>query len=223
MRQVEALRNEVIVDFSAGERHSLALNEFGQVFAWGRGREGQLGLGDVAGVASAVSLPRRVGGELAGQLVTKISCGESHSLALSVSGDVFMWGLLPVAKVLYDEDGLAADASDRATVELAGLSSEEMRRAQRARSREELRRHMDDSIMARLVRDSMQVYENAGGVGDSVKVQTVRAPCMTPRLCTGPLSRLATRPSSNTSERSTGTSLSISPVDSSIRSRVLGS
>ncbi|KAG6620742.1 Regulator of chromosome condensation (RCC1)-like protein [Phytophthora cinnamomi] len=190
MRQVEALRNEVIVDFSAGERHSLALNEFGQVFAWGRGREGQLGLGDVAGVASAVALPRRVGGDLAGQLVTKISCGESHSLALTVSGDVFMWGLLPVAKVLHGEDGAATDASDRATVELAGLSSEERRRVQRARSREELRRHMDDSIMARLIRDSMQVYEDAGDVGDSAKVQTVRAPCMTPRLCTGPLSRL---------------------------------
>ncbi|ETL24802.1 hypothetical protein L916_21255 [Phytophthora nicotianae] len=191
LRQVEALRNEVIVDFSAGERHSLALNEFGQVFAWGRGREGQLGLGDVAGVASAVSQPRRVGGALAGQLVTKISCGESHSLALTVSGDVFMWGLLPVAKVLYDENGEATDASDRATVELAGLSSEEMREAQRARSRAELRRHMDDNIMARLVRDSMQVYEDAGVVnGENVKVQTVRAPCMTPRLATGLLSRL---------------------------------
>ncbi|KAG3086795.1 hypothetical protein PI124_g11700 [Phytophthora idaei] len=191
LRQVEALRNEVIVDFSAGERHSLALNEFGQVLAWGRGREGQLGLGDVAGVASAVSQPRRVGGALAGQLVTKISCGESHSLALTVSGDVFMWGLLPVAKVLYDENGEATDASDRATVELAGLSSEEMREAQRARSRADLRRHMDDNIMARLVRDSMQVYEDAGVVdGENVKVQTVRAPCMTPRLATGPLARL---------------------------------
>ncbi|KAK1932289.1 putative E3 ubiquitin-protein ligase HERC4 [Phytophthora citrophthora] len=191
LRQVEALRNQVIVDFSAGERHSLALNEFGQVFAWGRGREGQLGLGDVAGVTSAVSLPRRVGHALAGQLVTKISCGESHSLALTVSGDVFMWGLLPVAKVLYDEDGVATDASDRATVELAGLSSEEMRQAQRARSRAELQRHMNDSIMARLVRDSMQVYEDAGVVnGENVKVQTVRSPCMTPRLAEGPLSRL---------------------------------
>ncbi|OWZ11865.1 Regulator of chromosome condensation (RCC1), partial [Phytophthora megakarya] len=189
MRQVEALRNEVIVDFSAGERHSLALNEFGRVFAWGRGREGQLGLGDVAGVASEVPLPRRVGGVLAGQLVTKISCGESHSLALTVSGDVFMWGLLPVAKVLQDEDG--TDASDRAAVELAGLSSEEMRAAQRARSRADLRRHMDDNIMARLVRDSMQVYEDVGVVdGENVKVQTVRAPCMTPRLATGPLARL---------------------------------
>ncbi|POM63625.1 Regulator of chromosome condensation (RCC1)-like protein [Phytophthora palmivora] len=191
MRQVETLRNEVIVDFSAGERHSLALNEFGQVFAWGRGREGQLGLGDVAGVASEVPLPRRVGGALAGQLVTKISCGESHSLALTVSGDVFMWGLLPVAKVLQDEDGVATDASDRATVELAGLSSEEMREAQRTRSRAELRRHMDDNIMARLVRDSMQVYEDAGVVdGENVKVQTVRAPCVTPRVATGPLARL---------------------------------
>ncbi|KAG1696360.1 hypothetical protein DVH05_018491 [Phytophthora capsici] len=191
LRQVEALRNQVIVDFSAGERHSLALNEFGQVFAWGRGREGQLGLGDVAGVTGAVSLPRRVGHALAGQLVTKISCGESHSLALTVSGDVFMWGLLPVAKVLYDEDGVAMDASDRATVELAGLSSEEMRQAQRERSRADLQRHMNDSIMARLVRDSMQIYEDAGVVnGENVKVQTVRAPCMTPRLAEGPLSRL---------------------------------
>ncbi|GMF33731.1 unnamed protein product [Phytophthora lilii] len=173
LRPVRALRGEVIVGFSAGERHSLAVNEFGQVFAWGRGREGQLGLGDVAGVASAVPLPRRVGGALAGQLVAKVSCGESHSLALTVSGDVFMWGLLPVAKVLAGED-----ASDRATVELAGLSSEE------------LRRHMDDSIMARLVRDSMQVYEDAGQDGDGVKVQTVRASCMTPRPCTGLLARL---------------------------------
>jgi alpha-tubulin suppressor-like RCC1 family protein len=186
-RQVDALRGEVIVDFSAGERHSLALNEFGQVFAWGRGREGQLGLGHVAGVTTAVPIPRRVGGALAGQLVTKISCGESHSLTLTVSGDVFMWGLLPVAKVLYDED----DASDRATVELAGLSNEEMRQAQRQRSRADLRQHMDDNIMARLVRDSMQVYESAGELdGDKVKVQTVRAPCMVPRPCTGPLTRL---------------------------------
>ncbi|KAG7380250.1 hypothetical protein PHYPSEUDO_007602 [Phytophthora pseudosyringae] len=186
MRQVEALRNEVIVDFSAGERHSLALNEFGHVFAWGRGREGQLGLGDVAGVASAVPRPRRVGGALAGQLVAQLSCGESHSLALTVSGDVFMWGLLPVAKQLRDADG--ADASDRAAVELAGLSSEEMRQAQRTRPRAELQRHMSDSIMARLVRDSMQVYEDAGG--DSVQVQTVRAPCMTPTVATGALARL---------------------------------
>ncbi|KAF4318546.1 hypothetical protein BBO99_00008286 [Phytophthora kernoviae] len=191
MRQVEALQGEVIVDFSAGERHSLALNEFGQVFAWGRGKEGQLGLGDVAGVSSEVSTPRRVGGALSGQLVTKISCGESHSLALTVSGDVLMWGLLPVSKMLYDDDGVAADASNRATVSLAGMSNEELRRAQRTRARAELRQHMDDTIMSRLLRDSMQVYEDVETVeGENVQVQTIRAPCMTPRICTGPLSKL---------------------------------
>ncbi|TDH72430.1 uncharacterized protein CCR75_003284 [Bremia lactucae] len=191
MRQVEGLRSEVIVDFSAGERHSLALNEFGQVFSWGRGREGQLGLGDVAGVTKAVPTPRRIGGTLASELVTKISCGESHSLALTLSGNVFMWGLLPVAKELHDENGMAVDASDRATFELAGLSNEELQESQRARSRREIRHHMDDSIMARLLRDSMQVYEDAGATNDeNVKVQTIRAPCMTPRAATGPLARL---------------------------------
>lgn len=180
----------MIVDFSAGERHSLALNEFGQVFAWGRGREGQLGLGDVAGVTSAVPSPRCVSGALAGQLVTKVSCGESHSLALTLSGDVFMWGLLPVAKVVDDETVMATDASDRATVELAGLANEERRESQRLRPRDAFRRHETDSVMARLVRDAMQVYEDASVVdGEIIKVQTVRAPCLTPRRVTGPLSR----------------------------------
>ncbi|RLN20098.1 hypothetical protein BBJ28_00016933 [Nothophytophthora sp. Chile5] len=193
LRQVEALRGEVIVDFSAGERHSLALNEFGQVFAWGRGKEGQLGLGDVAGVTSEVPLPRRVGGALADQLVTKISCGESHSVALTISGDVFMWGLLPVSQVLQDAltEGNFDDASNRATVSLAGMDNVEVRRAQRARTRTDLRNHMNDNIMARLMRDSMQVYEDAGELDDeNVKVQTIRAPCMTPRLCGGLLARL---------------------------------
>ncbi|KAI9913528.1 hypothetical protein PsorP6_006196 [Peronosclerospora sorghi] len=180
IRQLKSLRNEVIVDFSAGEGHSLALNEFGQVFAWGRGREGQLGLGESS---TMVSTPRRIHSVLAGQVVTKIACGESHSLALTSTGDVFMWGLLPVAKPIQNVE----DVSDHATIELTGLSSEEM---QRPKSRDELRRHMGDSIMARLVQDSMRVYEDTDDDSKTVKVQTVRAPCMTPRLCAGTLAKL---------------------------------
>lgn len=33
-RKVDALNGQLIVDFSAGENHSLAVNEFGDVFAW---------------------------------------------------------------------------------------------------------------------------------------------------------------------------------------------
>lgn len=33
-RKVDALDGQLIVDFSAGENHSLAVNEFGDVFAW---------------------------------------------------------------------------------------------------------------------------------------------------------------------------------------------
>ncbi|CAI5727959.1 unnamed protein product [Peronospora destructor] len=183
LMQVNTLRNQVIVEFAAGASHSLALNEFGHVFAWGRGREGQLGLSDVARVAKNIATPRRIGGPLATEVVTKISCGESHSLAVTVSGELFMWGLLPIAtKVLHDEEN---DVSDRAMIELTGLRSDEM---PRQTFRNETRHQMDDSIMARLVRDSMRLYEDVDG--ENGKVQTIRAPCMTPQLCTGPLAKL---------------------------------
>ncbi|CAH0516608.1 unnamed protein product [Peronospora belbahrii] len=160
MAQVKALRNQVIIDFSAGGRHSLALNEFGHIYAWGHGREGQLGLGDMVRNAPIISTPCRLNGPLAGQLVTKISCGESHSLALTIG----------------------------ATIELTGLSNEEKQQTTAAATNTTIQRQMDDNIMARLVRNSMRVYEDSHG--DNVKVQTVRAPCMTPQLCTGPLAKL---------------------------------
>uniref|UniRef100_M4B7C0 BTB domain-containing protein n=1 Tax=Hyaloperonospora arabidopsidis (strain Emoy2) TaxID=559515 RepID=M4B7C0_HYAAE len=187
LTQVQALLNEVIVDFSAGERHSLALNEFGHVFAWGRGREGQLGLGDVIGVTGAVSTPRRINDALAGHFITKVSCGDSHSLALTVSGDVFMWGLLPVTNILPHATD---DASDRQTVALTGLSQAEVPRG-RVEEEEDVApsmRHPDSSVMARLLDSMHDVYEHATD-DENIKVQTIRASCRTPRLCTDVLVR----------------------------------
>lgn len=41
---VVALDAQIIVAVSCGESHTLALNDKGQVFSWGLGSDGQLGL-----------------------------------------------------------------------------------------------------------------------------------------------------------------------------------
>lgn len=126
--------------------------------------------------------PQRIT-SLEGQLITKVSCGDMHSLALGASGDVFMWGLLPETRHVRN-DGMF----DHASVSLTGMD-------QAAMSREDLRANMSENIMSRLMRDSELVYESANmldGVGtDSAKledlgqrkVQTVRHACFVPRLC----------------------------------------
>ena len=43
--QIEGLKNEDIVQISAGWQHTLALSREGYLFAWGHGLCGQLGLG----------------------------------------------------------------------------------------------------------------------------------------------------------------------------------
>lgn len=147
----------------------------------GRGKEGQLGLGQRKD--PVVRTPQRIT-SLAGQTIMRVSCGEMHSLALSASGEVFMWGLIPEARRTRNDD----DAFDHASVGLTGLSQEAM-------SRSDLRENMND-IMARLVRDSELVYEsteNDTGLGEldptllaelrQNKVQTIRSPVSVPRPC----------------------------------------
>ncbi|KAJ0391922.1 hypothetical protein P43SY_010583 [Pythium insidiosum] len=177
VRHVEALRGEVLVDFSGGVQHSLAVNQFGQVFAWGRGKEGQLGLGQREEIR--VRHPERVAA-LDGQTITKVSCGDTHSLALSADGEVFMWGLLPETREVKN-DGMF----DQASVSLAGLQS----------SAVEDREASFAGVMARLIRGSEEIYEAQNMTKHDIadaesslaflqqkKTQTVRHPCFVPRL-----------------------------------------
>lgn len=52
---VGALDTQKIILVSCGRAHSMALSEQGQVFAWGAGEGGQLGLGTAE---AAVRIPR---------------------------------------------------------------------------------------------------------------------------------------------------------------------
>ena len=72
---------------SCGFWHTCALSQ-GRVFVFGSGRFGQLGLGfdkDKAFTPQHVNIP---------EIITNITCGSRHSVALSSTGNVYFWGLL---------------------------------------------------------------------------------------------------------------------------------
>ena len=70
----------------SGKYHSLALTPEGNLYSWGLGSLGELGLGSKVTSASdltliSVNLP-----------ITDISCGDFHSCAIDSKGNMYSWG-----------------------------------------------------------------------------------------------------------------------------------
>ena len=78
-RRVEALRG--IVDVAAGADHSLALARDGQVYAWGRGNDGQLG------DRAFVGPPRRLAALSASKSRTPIAVGAQNACSCAIFDD----------------------------------------------------------------------------------------------------------------------------------------
>lgn len=102
-----------IQHIAAGGSHALAATPAGEIFAWGNGDKGQLGLGE-----SVTSAPSpRVALELAG--CVSVSAGGGHSLAVGGDGRVFAWG-----NGIYGQLGLGLEcegcASPREVEKLRG-------------------------------------------------------------------------------------------------------
>ena len=74
---------------SAGGNHSCAI-ESGKAYCWGDNYQGDLGDGNTAG--SAVPVPVDTSGVLAGQTLTEIAAGDSHTCALDSGGAAYCWG-----------------------------------------------------------------------------------------------------------------------------------
>lgn len=77
----------VIVDIAAGGMHSVCLTESGEVITFGCNDEGALGRPTTEEgsecIPQKVDIPERI---------VQISAGDSHSAALSESGQVYVWG-----------------------------------------------------------------------------------------------------------------------------------
>ncbi len=90
--QVSLPSGTTVTAIAGGSAHSLALTSSGQVLAWGYNADGELGNGITTTTGCfcistpvAVSLP-------SGITVTAIAGGQSHSLALTSTGQVLAWG-----------------------------------------------------------------------------------------------------------------------------------
>ena len=76
-----------IVQCAAGAQHVVCLTRQGAVYSWGGNRKGQLGDGFLNSCPYPKILP-----QLRHRPVISLSCGEAHTLALTVGGNVFVWG-----------------------------------------------------------------------------------------------------------------------------------
>ena len=102
-RLVDTLEGKSVLGFALGESHSLAFTESGDLYSWGRGREGQLGHGD-RGVGCEERFPTRVQA-LSDETVVSVCAGAFHSIAVTKSGRIYQVGrhtslvltLVPVA------------------------------------------------------------------------------------------------------------------------------
>jgi alpha-tubulin suppressor-like RCC1 family protein len=77
--------DDSVVDVSAGDGHSLALNDDGTVWAWGENDFGQLGIGASGNRRTPVEVPGL-------RDIVDVEAGSDHSLALNDDGTVWAWG-----------------------------------------------------------------------------------------------------------------------------------
>lgn len=78
---MKQLENHIIKQLCCGYSHSLAINEWGQLFSWGSNACGQLG-NDNDPIESSMSTPKLVR-TLATKHIVQIASGHYHSLALT--------------------------------------------------------------------------------------------------------------------------------------------
>uniref|UniRef100_UPI0031343193 probable E3 ubiquitin-protein ligase HERC4 isoform 4 n=1 Tax=Mus musculus TaxID=10090 RepID=UPI0031343193 len=109
VEQVVALDAQNIVAVACGEAHTLALNDKGQVYAWGLDSDGQLGL---QGSEECIRVPRNIK-SLSDIQIVQVACGYYHSLALSKASEVFCWG-----QNKYGQLGLGIDCQKQTSPQL---------------------------------------------------------------------------------------------------------
>ncbi|KAL3653329.1 hypothetical protein CASFOL_003010 [Castilleja foliolosa] len=86
----KALESAVVLDvqnIAFGGRHATLVTKQGEIFSWGEESEGRLG----HGVDADVLHPKLIDA-LSSTNIELVACGEYHSCAVTLSGDLYTWG-----------------------------------------------------------------------------------------------------------------------------------
>ncbi|KAF9591637.1 hypothetical protein IFM89_005218 [Coptis chinensis] len=86
----KALESAVVLDvqnIACGGRHAVLVTKQGEIFSWGEESGGRLG----HGVDSDVSHPKLIDA-LGNTNIELLACGEYHTCAVTLSGDLYSWG-----------------------------------------------------------------------------------------------------------------------------------
>jgi uncharacterized repeat protein (TIGR02543 family) len=90
----DLLLGEMITEISANANgsHTLALSNFGKVYAWGRNQFGRLGDGTDINRGTPVLTNFTSSGLMESEKIVTIKAATSHSIALTNQGRIFVWG-----------------------------------------------------------------------------------------------------------------------------------
>lgn len=86
----KALESTVVLDvlnIACGYRHAVLVTRQGEIFSWGEELGGRLG----HGIESDISHPKLID-SLSGMTIESVACGEYHTCAATLSGDLYTWG-----------------------------------------------------------------------------------------------------------------------------------
>ncbi|CAH9078694.1 unnamed protein product [Cuscuta europaea] len=72
---------------SCGSRHAILITKHGQTYSWGDGSFGRLG----HGIESDIYNPKLID-TLSGFTITSAECGEYHTCAITIDGELYTWG-----------------------------------------------------------------------------------------------------------------------------------
>eukprot|EP00930_Biecheleria_cincta_P026010 TRINITY_DN18408_c0_g2_i2.p1 TRINITY_DN18408_c0_g2~~TRINITY_DN18408_c0_g2_i2.p1 ORF type:complete len:1336 (-),score=224.67 TRINITY_DN18408_c0_g2_i2:24-4031(-) len=113
----DELENDRFVAVSGGRDHVVAITDKGTAVSWGRSNEfGQLGHGRIGTLD--FSRPAVVAGLPVLYRVVAVACGESNSIALVSSGEIYTWGANNVGQL-----GVGDTEARSAPVRLSGVAA----------------------------------------------------------------------------------------------------
>ncbi|MCO5604607.1 hypothetical protein L7F22_058776 [Adiantum nelumboides] len=103
---VKGLVGLEMADIAAGGWHSMALTPNGEVYAWGRGEHGRLGFCEDK---SSKMVPQKIE-QLSGETIIQVSCGGTHTVALTAEGRMFSFGRADHGRLGYPTAVTTGDA-----------------------------------------------------------------------------------------------------------------